>query len=151
MCSIPDGGNQRVTPHFIKNHINNMTTNMIKDKDTNQDKALSAEEMGGFEEIFARIDLNQDGQADKKELNVSNPLNNINRMTAHLIKNNDANDDHVLSTEELGIDEGKFAQIDQNGDGQADKKELTDFKFKILSEYMPPRAEESASEISVSA
>ena len=104
--------------------VNRMTSNLIKNKDTDNSKTLSVEELGAAEDVFTRIDHNGDGQADRAELNAGYPGLRIDRMTTNLILNKDTNDDKVLSAEELGITDEALAQIDLNGDGQADRAEL---------------------------
>ncbi|MBI5740225.1 MAG: hypothetical protein HZA16_05825 [Nitrospirae bacterium] len=130
--------------------INHMTAALIKDKDTNQDNVLNAEELGINAETFARIDRNEDGQAGIKELIIAHPLSRINHMSATLIKDKDTNQDSVLNAEELGIDAETFARIDRNEDGQADRREINIHKFKILSNYQSLTSEQSDPDVSVS-
>ena len=112
-----------MSPHW-PGQINKMTTNLIKHKDTDDDRVLSAKEFGAPKDVFAKIDRNGDGQADRKELNAAHPRARVNRMTTNLINNQDTDGDRVLNIEELGVAEDVFAKIDLNGDGQADRKEL---------------------------
>ena len=60
-------------PHPWPGHVNRMTTPLIKEKDTDSDRMLSAEELGAPENVFDRIDKNDDGQADRVELNAFYP------------------------------------------------------------------------------
>ena len=107
----------------------NNNENFIQNKDTDGDGLLNAQELGAPEEDFVKIDTNGDGLADKEELTIAY----INRnRSAHMgnrpnqfIKNKDADGDGLLNPEELGLSEEDFAGIDTNGDGFADKEELT--------------------------
>lgn len=105
-------------------HLNEMTINMIKNKDNDGDKALSAEELDVPGEVFSKIDANGDGNDDRVELNDYYPISKIDIPTLHLIKDKDADGDNVLSAEELDISEDIFKVIDANGDGSADREEL---------------------------
>ena len=104
--------------------VNMMNDHLIANKDTNEDNVLSVEELGVDEEIFNSIDKNGDGQVVRAELNMAHKNKMVNEMRPHLIANKDANEDNVLSAEELGVDEEIFNSIDKNGDGQADYREL---------------------------
>lgn len=123
--------------------VNRMTSNLIRNKDTDNSKTLSVEELGMAEDVFTRIDHNDDGQAGRVELNAFYPKARINRMTTNLILNKDTNDDNVLSAEELGITDETLAQIDRNGDGQADRAELNAFypKARIDKAIKPLQAD----------
>src|SRR3990172_2227089 len=57
--------------------LNKMTLTLIKDKDSDGDKVLSAEELGVNEDILKEIDKNGDGNADREELNAAHPLTKL--------------------------------------------------------------------------
>jgi len=105
-------------------HLNMMTMNMVKDKDSDGDKVLSAEELNVPEDVFTKIDINSDGNTDSVELNAYYPVSSIDIPTLHLIKDKDTDGDKVLSGEELGVTEDILKEIDANGDGNADREEL---------------------------
>ena len=115
--------------HFEK--INNKITNIIESKDENGDGLLNAEELGISEELFSKIDHDEDGQVDRTEIYAAIRNWNINRHTNPLIHEKDTNGDKVLTAEELGVDEELFSKIDTNEDGQADGKELNVFKLSL--------------------
>lgn len=104
--------------------LNMMTVNMIKDKDSDGDKALNAKELNIHEDIFEKIDANGDGKADREELNLYYPKSRIDIPTVHLIKSKDTDGDKTLNEEELNISKDIFTKIDTNGDGKADRDEL---------------------------
>ena len=104
--------------------LNKMTLSLIKDKDSDGDKALSAEELNVPEDVFTKIDINGDGNTDSVELNAYYPISRIDIPTLHLIKDKDTDGDKVLSGEELGVTEDILKEIDANGDGNADREEL---------------------------
>src|SRR3972149_1761352 len=104
--------------------LNKMTLTLIKDKDSDGDKALSAEELNVHEDVFTKIDANGDGNADRVELNAYYPISRIDIPTVQLIKDKDTDGDKVLSAEELGVNEDILKEIDTNGDGNADREEL---------------------------
>ena len=104
--------------------LNKMTLTLIKDKDSDGDKALSAEELNVPEDVFTKIDINGDGNTDSVELNAYYPISRIDIPTLHLIKDKDTDGDKVLSGEELGVTEDILKEIDANGDGNADREEL---------------------------
>ena len=105
-------------------HLNMMTMDMIKDKDSDGDKALSAEELNVPDDVFTKIDINGDGNTDSVELNAYYPVSGIDIPTLHLIKDKDTDGDKVLSGEELGVTEDVLKGVDANGDGNADREEL---------------------------
>jgi len=105
-------------------HLNMMTMNMIKDKDSDGNKVLSAEELNVPEDVFTKIDINGDGNTDSVELNAYYPISRIDIPTLHLIKDKDTDGDKVLSGEELGVTEDILKEIDANSDGNADREEL---------------------------
>ncbi len=109
-----------LNPH----RINIMTTHLINEKDTNGDGVLDQEELGVSEERFDKIDKNDDGKADRKELNMANPLLRLHRITTQFIRKKDTDGDMVLDQEEFGVSEEKFDKIDTNDDGKVDRKEL---------------------------
>lgn len=51
-----------------------LTAQLMKDKDANGDKTLSGEELGVTEDVLKEIDTNDDGQADREELNAAHPF-----------------------------------------------------------------------------
>ena len=104
--------------------LNKMTLALIKDKDSDGDKALNAEELNVPEDVFTKIDINGDGNTDSVELNAYYPISRIDIPTLHLIKDKDTDGDKVLSGEELGVTEDILKEIDANGDGNADREEL---------------------------
>jgi len=57
------------------------TLHLIKNKDTDGDKLLTAEELGIAKEDFSRIDTNSDGKTDRDELNAAHPLSA--QITSH--------------------------------------------------------------------
>ncbi len=104
---------------------NSKTESLIANKDTNADGVLSAKELDMHKEVFDKIDVNGDGQANKEELaQLYHPKNLVNRQTTNVINAKDTNGDGVLSAEELDVPEEVFNKIDVNGDGQADRNEL---------------------------
>ena len=112
----------RCIPNF--GQLNKMTLNLIMDKDSDGNRALSAEELNVPEDVFTKIDANSDGNADRVELNAYYPISRIDILTLHLIKDKDTDGDKVLSGEELGVTEDILKEIDANGDGNADREEL---------------------------
>ena len=59
------------------------TLQLIKDKDTDGDKVLSAKELGVTEDILKEIDANSDGNADREELNAAHPLTKLYNILAY--------------------------------------------------------------------
>lgn len=104
-----------------------MVDQMLQDKDTDGDGALSIEEISMPDEAFAKIDKNEDGLADKEELKAFFPMAQFDRMATDLIAEKDANGDGLLSMDEVNMPEEVFNKMDRNADGQLDKKELADF------------------------
>src|SRR3990172_11191943 len=121
-----DGNADRVelNAYYPISRIDILTLHLIKDKDTDGDKVLSAEELNAPEDVFTKIDANGDGNADRVELNAYYPISRIDIPTVQLIKDKDTDGDKVLSSEELGVNEDILKEIDTNGDGNADREEL---------------------------
>jgi len=128
--------------------LNKMTLTLIRDKDSDGDKALSAEELNVPEDVFTKIDANSDGNADRVELNTYYPISRIDIPTLQLIKDKDTDGDKVLSAEELGVNEDILKEIDKNGDGNADREELNAAhpltKLYNILDYQPPPAKKGA-------
>lgn len=59
------------------------TLQLIRDKDTDGDKALNAEELGIPKDTFTKIDTNGDDKADRDELNAAHPLNKSYNILAY--------------------------------------------------------------------
>lgn len=83
MDNIAGVGN-RYIPNL--GQLNKMTLALIEDKDSDGDKALSAEELGVNEDILKEIDTNDDGNADREELNAAHPLAKFYNTLASLAK-----------------------------------------------------------------
>ena len=112
-----------------------MMDQMFQNKDADGNGGLSIEEMSMSEDIFAKIDTNEDGLADKDELKAFFPSAQFDRMGIDMsekIAEKDANGDGLLSMDEVGgMPEQMFNKIDANGDGQLEEKELNDFVAKM--------------------
>ncbi len=104
-----------------------MVEQMLEDRDTNGDGALSIEEISMPDEAFAKIDKNEDGLADKDELKAFFPRAQFDRIATEILAEKDANGDGVLTANEINIPQEAFEKADTNADGKLDKKELTDF------------------------
>jgi Ca2+-binding EF-hand superfamily protein len=115
------GASSMMTPYSMNNQL---AQNLIKRKDTNGDKSLTADEFGGSLEVFNRIDKNSDGKIDLTELSKSGIAKNLDQQTSSLISSLDKNGDNVLSADELKVSAETFSKIDTNGDGTADRSEL---------------------------
>ncbi len=111
-----------------KKHINARTEELINKKDSNDDGKLSIDEMELTADIFIKIDKNEDGLADKTELNRFFSKKHINAGTTKMINNKDTNDDGMLTVDEMGLADDVFAEIDKNEDGLADRKEINMYK-----------------------
>ena len=145
---------KEINMSLAANRINDKTTKMIMDKDSNGDGFLSIEESGVSEAMFAKIDRNGDGQADKKEINMSQAAKLLFHKSINLINEKDANDDGLLNIEESGVSEETFAAVDRNGDGQVDRKEISKYQhanpIDVNTAYQPQSNEESAASVDVS-
>ncbi len=97
---------------------------LISRKDADGNGTLSAEELGGPEASFEKIDTNADGQVDKAELVANKPRPLFNRIAAQVIRKMDTDANGTLSAEELDVSAERFDKLDKNQDGQVDKKEL---------------------------
>lgn len=114
--------------------INHQTSALLQDKDSNGSGSLSKDELDVDSAVFDQIDLNQDGEADRTELNmarieadldqITQQIQNVDKMTCKLIQSEDADGDGALNAKELGVSEDLFNHIDQNQDGKADQHEL---------------------------
>lgn len=109
---------------YDPNRVNRMSSNIIKSKDTDGDKALSMSELGVFADVFNKMDVNQDDKVNRDELNAAFYANKINLMTTNLLMSKDSDGDNELSQSELNISTDIFAKVDANRDGKLDKYEL---------------------------
>lgn len=105
--------------------VNQMSINLIKNRNTNGDKVLTADEAGNFGSVFSKIDVNGDDQVNKDELNAFyfSPAR-VDQMTIGLISSKDNNGDGTLGIDELGVSQEIFSKIDANSDGTLSKDEL---------------------------
>jgi Ca2+-binding EF-hand superfamily protein len=108
-----------------------MLEQMLHNRDQDGDGALNIEESSMPDEVFARIDTNEDGLADKEELKAFFPMAQYDRAATDFIAEKDANADDVLTMDEVNLPQELFNKMDTNADGQLDKKELTEFETKL--------------------
>jgi Ca2+-binding EF-hand superfamily protein len=101
-----------------------ITQRIIQDKDADGDGALSVDEMGISEEVFAKLDANEDGLLDQSELESGLHELGKSRRAERMIQNRDVDGDGALSVDEMGISEEAFAKLDANEDGLLDQSEL---------------------------
>lgn len=111
----------KALPRYLLDQKN---SNLISGNDTDGDNALSAEEYGVHESLFAKIDTNEDGVVDKDELNSFYSTDPIQKTITSFIQRNDSDGDQLLSEEESGLSKGQFEKMDGNGDGVIDRTEL---------------------------
>ena len=104
--------------------VNQMTMNLIKERDTNVDEVLSIDEAGSFKDVFSKIDTDGDGQVTADELNTAYFASQVYQTPSSMISSNDTNGDGTLSIDELGISQDNFSKIDTNSDGRASSDEL---------------------------
>lgn len=104
--------------------VNQMTGNLIKDKDKDGDNSLTIDELGTFEDVFNKIDKNSDGKADKDELNVAFYELQLAKLTGQLIMFRDSDGDKALNVDEAGMPQDIFSKVDKNSDGKLDADEL---------------------------
>ncbi|MCF7974975.1 MAG: EF-hand domain-containing protein [Phycisphaerae bacterium] len=131
--------------------IDRAADKLMSRKDADGNGTLSAEELGGPEGSFAKVDTNADGQVDKSELVANKPRPLFNHIAAQAIRKMDSDGNGTLSAEELGMSTEPFDKIDKNQDGEIDKKELggllmhRDAKVELpnptkLEQVVPPQS-----------
>ncbi|MFC1760990.1 EF-hand domain-containing protein [Planctomycetota bacterium] len=97
---------------------------LMSRKDADGNGTLNAEELGGPEGSFEKVDANADGQVDKAELIANKPRPLYNCVAAQTLRKMDTDGDGTLTADELGVSDESFDKIDKNQGGQTDKKEL---------------------------
>ena len=90
-----------------------MVEQMLEDRDTNGDGALSIEEISMPDEAFAKIDINEDGLADKDELKAFFPMAQFDRIATEILVEKDENGDGVLTPNEINMPHEAFEKADE--------------------------------------
>ena len=132
--------------HTRAHAVNEMVSHLMSVKDINGDGVLNVGELGVPKDVFDKIDKNSDGQIGKAEINTAfhARIQVMSERTNHLISKKDTNGDGMLNVGELGVPEDVFNKIDKNGDGQADRVELSIAARthaalnNMISEILPP-------------
>ena len=132
--------------HTRAHAVNEMVSHLMSVKDINGDGVLNVGELGVPKDVFDKIDKNSDGQIGKAEINTAfhARIQVMSERTNHLISKKDTNGDGMLNVGELGVPEDVFYKIDKNGDGQADRVELSIAARthaalnNMISEILPP-------------
>lgn len=105
-------------------HLDRAADKLMRRKDADGDGTLSANELGGPDGSFDKIDTNADGRVDKAELVANKPRPLFNRIAAQVIRKMDTDANGRLDVEELGLPAERFDKFDKNQDGEINKREL---------------------------
>ncbi len=111
------------------------TNHLLESKDIDEDGFLNINEAKVSEERFSRLDLNNDGQLEKKEINYAKTNLSDTAITDHVMKKKDTNQDGLLDLDETKLSEEKFNHIDLNSDGNIDRSELKQLNLRKLCIY----------------
>ncbi len=111
-------------PQSLFNHRAAM---MIHDKDADDSKTLSFDEMGASKNIFNEIDDNRDGEIDTKELGqfLSELSGRKDPSRSESAKGGKGNQDST--DDETETEEETVVRIDTDQDGQADTEQVTTY------------------------
>lgn len=112
---------------YGSHQITRAVDKLVSHKDADGNGTLSAEELGGPEGSFEKVDTNSDGQVDKTELAANKPRPLFNHIAAQITRKMDTDGNGTLSAEELDVSAEQFDEYDKNQDGQIDKRELGGF------------------------
>jgi len=114
--------------------FNRLAAMMIHQKDDDDDKTMSIDELDVPEEVFNKIDRNQDGEIDKKELGrfLSRVSGRMRPPRPDHAKSGAAN--QLSIDDETDTGEETTSQIDTDQDGQTDTEQVTTF-FPQLNIY----------------
>jgi len=119
--------------------IENLVDKVFEKNDSDEDGALSVAELGISDEKFSRIDANSDGLIGVEEM--IKPLqaldmmatqgakdfnrgNRLEKKSAKVIENRDADGDGALNIDEFGRSQELFSFLDSNEDELVDQDEL---------------------------
>jgi len=105
-------------------HLDRAADKLMRRKDADGDGTLNADELGGPDGAFDKVDTNADGRVDKAELVANKPRPLFNRIAAQVIRKMDTDANGTLDAEELDLPADRFDKLDKNQDGEIDKKEL---------------------------
>jgi Ca2+-binding EF-hand superfamily protein len=135
-----------------------ISNEIFQDKDADGDGALTAEEVSMPDDLFSRIDANQDGVIDQDELTADleshkpdGPpppqagMKDVSQMVSELFQDKDSDGDGALTAEEISMPTNLFTRIDTNQDGVISKDELTaDLKSHIKTDQTGNTAQASS-------
>ena len=121
MQGISGSGQSR--PYDARN-LDRAADRLMRRKDADGNGTLSADELGGPDGSFDKVDTNADGRVDKAELVANKPRPLFNRIAAQVIRKMDTDANGTLDAEELDLPAERFDKLDKNQDGEIDKKEL---------------------------
>ncbi len=76
---------EELNAYYPMSKVDLPTLGLIKEKDTDGDKALNAQELGVSGDILAEIDSNGDGKTDRDELNAAHPLGTVTQLGKNLL------------------------------------------------------------------
>lgn len=110
--------------------------------DADEDGKITAGEWKGRPETFRMLDANQDGAITRDELTPKGPVRGrggnrpdvrSGKDSAHFLEKYDANRDGQVTKEEFPH-EGRFAEIDADGNGVLSKAEIEDSVDRVRNE-----------------
>jgi Ca2+-binding EF-hand superfamily protein len=103
--------------------LEEITSQIISENDTDGDGALSLEEGGIPEDKFSEADADGDGVVTQAELQADMEAQRSEHIAA-IFSEKDEDEDGGLSSEELGVSEEEFSALDTNEDGVVSQAEL---------------------------
>lgn len=131
-------------------NVSKIYENILNEKDTDEDGALSASELNISEAQLAKFDTNEDGLISEDEFTakiagerevmppppppamMDDQTSDSDGIAEKILNNKDSDEDGQLSTEETGLSEETTSEIDTNGDGYISQAELTAWITKIM-------------------
>jgi len=111
---------------FDAQHLSQVADKLINRKDADGNGTLNAEELGGPEGSFEKIDTNADGQVDKTELIANKPRPLFNRIAAQAIRKIDTDGNGTLTAEELDVSQERFDKFEKTRMARSIRKNSVD-------------------------
>lgn len=97
--------------------VEDMVSRLMENTDADENGTLSNDEIGVSEGLFAQVDTDEDGELNTEELTENATVLRDALGAKHLMENRDANQDGVLSADEIDIPTEIFDEVDTDGDG----------------------------------
>jgi Ca2+-binding EF-hand superfamily protein len=118
---------EEIMAFLPKSLFNHRAAMMIHEKDTNESRTLSFDEMNISKNVFNEIDQNQDGEVDTKELGQFLSERSGQKGPSHSDHAQGGKGSQDSTDDETDTEEETVIRIDTDQDGQVDTEQVTTY------------------------